>query len=349
MPSRGFDMVRLRYHVLSAMAALTIVAGSISAQPTQVDIHDPAMAKDGNAYYLYSTGPGITFYSSQDRKNWTAHGRIFQNEPSWARSIVPDFGGHIWAPDVIRHDGKYYLYYSVSGFGKNNSAIGVTVNKTLDPASPDYRWEDQGIVLRSLAGRDAWNAIDPNIVVDQNGAAWMTFGSFWSGIKLVKLNANWTGLAEPEEWHSIAKRDRSASTDDKSAGANEIEGPFLFRKGDYYYLFVSTGLCCRGKNSTYRIEVGRSKNITGPYLDREGRDMAQGGGTLLLHGSKAWAGWGGEGVYTFDGSDYVVMHAYEAADNDFHRLKIAKIAWDGGLWPTLDDNALDAYVGLLKK
>lgn len=336
-------MTKIAHFFVSA-AAFCLLAGTSLAAPVtdQVDIHDPAMAQDGGRYYLYSTGPGITFYSSADMVNWALKGRVFQSDPTWAHTVVAKFGGHIWAPDVIQHDGKYYLYYSVSGFGKNDSAIGVTTNKTLDPSSPDYRWEDQGIVIRSIAGRDMWNAIDPNIITDKSGTAWMTFGSFWSGIKLVKLNASWTGLAEPQEWHSVAARPRGAGVDEKSAGDGEIEGPFLFHKGDYYYLFVSTGLCCRGKNSTYRVAVGRSKDVTGPYLDKDGRDMAKGGGTPLLGEDKNWAGWGGQSVYSFAGKDYIVMHAYEAADNDFHRLKILPLSWDGG-WPGVDKTAIDTY------
>ena len=343
-------MVKLLRILLSAAVLCTIAGGRLLANPlNQVDVHDPAMAKEGDTYYLYSTGPGVTFYSSKDRKKWVLRGRVFPAEPAWARSVASNFSGHIWAPDVAFHDGKYYLYYSVSGFGKNDSAIGVTVNQTLDPASADYKWEDRGIVLRSVAGRDLWNAIDSNVVVDGNGTPWMTFGSFWSGIKLVKLNASWTGLAEPEEWFSIAKRERSVLLDDKSAGPAEIEGPFLFKKGDYYYLFVSTGLCCRGKNSTYRIMVGRSKDVTGPYLDRDGRDMAAGGGSPLMAENNKWAGWGGNSVYTFDGNDYIVCHAYEAADNNFHRLKIVKITWDAMQWPTVDGKAFDDYRSILVK
>jgi arabinan endo-1,5-alpha-L-arabinosidase len=312
-------------------------------------VHDPAMAKEGAGYYLFSTGPGISFYSSTDKTHWVSRGRIFATEPAWAHSITPRFNGHLWAPDVAAHDGKYYLYYSVSGFGRNDSAIGVTVNKTLDPASSDYRWEDKGIVVRSVAGRDDWNAIDPNVVVDDKGAPWMTFGSFWSGIKLVRLNADWVGLADPQEWHSIARRDVALSPDAASPGDDEVEGPFLFRKNGSYYLFVSTGLCCRGKNSTYRVMVGRSKEITGPYFDKDGRDMMKGGGTPLIAENKNWAGWGGQSVYSFDGKDYVVMHAYEAADNNFHRLKIAKIKWDAAGWPIADAAALDIFHAYLKK
>lgn len=334
------------WYLRAAMMAATglLFAGAVQAQSLpQVDIHDPAVAQDGGNYYLYSTGPGITFYRSSDRVTWKKMGPVFATAPSWAKGVAKTFNGHIWAPDVIRHDGKYYMYYSVSGFGKNDSAIGVATNKTLDPQSPGYAWEDHGIVVRSVAGRDMWNAIDPNIIVDEKETPWMVFGSFWSGIKLVKLNADWTGLAEPQEWHSLAAHPRGTGVEEKAAGDGAVEGPFLFHKSGYYYLFVSTGLCCRGKNSTYRVAVGRSQAITGPYLDKAGKDMLKGGGTPLLAENPAWAGWGGQGVYHFDGDDYIVMHAYENADNDFHRLKILKLTWDGAGWPGVEASAIDSY------
>lgn len=331
-----------------AAAVFVFATSAVAATLPEIDIHDPALAKNGATYYLYSTGPGVPFYSSKDMVHWTERDRVFATEPSWAHKVTARFNGHVWAPDVDFADGKYYLYYSVSGFGRNDSAIGVTINKTLDPASPDYRWDDKGIVVRSVAGRDDWNAIDANVITDAGGTPWMAFGSFWSGIKLVKLNADRISLAEPEEWHTIAARPRAA-VDARQPGDGAVEGPFLFMKGDYYYLFVSTGLCCRGKASTYRVAVGRSKAVTGPYLDKEGHDMAAGGGTPLVSENPRWAGWGGQGVYSFGGNDYVVMHAYEAADNNFHRLKILAITWDDAGWPSVDGRALDKFHTTLKK
>ena len=333
----------------TGMANVIIANSPFDVLSIQVSIHDPAMAREGDTYYLFSSGPGITFYSSQDMKNWKLRGRVFPGAPSWAKSVASRFDGHVWAPDIAHHDGRYYLYYAVSSPGQNSSAIGVTINKTLDPDSPDYKWEDRGIVLRSIPNRDLWNAIDPNLIVDENGTPWMDFGSFWSGIKLVKLESSWTAVAEPQEWYSIAKRDRSVLVDDREPGPAEIEGPFIFKKGDYYYLFVSWGLCCRGKDSTYRIMVGRAKEVTGPYLDKEGMDLAGGGGSLLLGGDKDWAGRGGCSAYTFDGKDYLVFHAYEMADNGLQKLKIAEIKWDEEQWPIIDGSALDAYNSVLVK
>jgi arabinan endo-1,5-alpha-L-arabinosidase len=333
--------------------ASPVAAGSSGEEVKQVDIHDPAVAKDGDTYFLFSSGPGITFYRSKDLRTWKLEGRVFPGDPSWAKSIAPLFNGHVWAPDIVlrkesqgQHDGKFYLYYSVSSWGQNSSAIGLTINKTLHQDSPDYKWEDQGPIVRSVPNRDLWNGIDPAIMVDEEGTPWMGLGSFWGGLKLVKLDASWKKLAEPQEWYSIAKRERSVLVDDRQAGPAEIEGPFLFKKGDYYYLFVSWGLCARGKNSTYRMVMGRSKDVRGPYLDKEGKDMAKGGGTLVIKGNERWAGWGGNSAYTFDGKDYIVFHAYENADNDFHRLKIGEITWDEEQWPVVDERILDEYIGI---
>ncbi len=326
---------------LLGTSALLCLAGLVNAK--QVDVHDPVMTREGDTWYLFSTGPGITIYSSKDQVNWRLSDRAFATEPVWAKSVAPGFNGHLWAPDIIQHNNQFYLYYSVSAFGKNTSAIGVTVNKTLDPTSPDYRWEDKGIVLQSVPNRDAWNAIDPAVIVDEKGQAWMSFGSFWSGLKVFKLNADWTRPAEPQEWHSIAKRDQVPASANSNAGPGEIEAPFILKKGEYYYLFASWGLCCKGANSTYHLVVGRSKSVTGPYVDRSGKDMNDGGGSLLIRGNKNWVGLGHNSAYTWDGKDYLVLHAYETADNYLQKLKILNIHWDKEGWPLVNEKELDSY------
>ncbi len=333
----------MKYLTLLA-AALAMAMAPVHA--TQVDVHDPVMAKEGSKYYVFSTGPGITFYSSSNMKDWTPEGRVFAGQPAWAKAVAPSFDGHIWAPDIVRHNGKYYLYYSVSAFGKNTSGIGVTVNKTLDPKSPDYKWEDQGLVLQSVPDRDQWNAIDPSIVIDDNGTAWMSFGSFWSGLKLVKLDASLTKLAQPQEWKAIAARPHAAQPpagSGGSAGPEEIEAPFLFRKNGYYYLFASWGLCCQKEKSTYHVVVGRARSVNGPYLDKDGKDMAQGGGSLVIAGDKDWKGVGHNSAYTFDGKDYLVLHAYETADRYLQKLKVLDMKWDKDGWPVVDPSELNRY------
>ncbi len=304
------------------------------ANATQVPAHDPVITHQNGQYYAFTTGPGITIYTSKDRVHWKNSGRVFKSEPTWARKVAPDFNGHLWAPDIIQHQGKYYLYYSVSAFGQNTSAIGVSVNETLDPESNNYQWVDQGIVVQSIPFRDNWNAIDPAVIKDQDGTAWMSFGSFWGGLKLVKLASDLTSLAEPQIWYDLATR--------PNVQYNPIEAPFIFKKGNYYYLFASFDFCCQGVKSTYKIAVGRSKYVEGPYKDKEGKPMQEGGGTIVLKGNKDWAGVGHNAVYTFENKDYIVFHAYQTSANGAPRLKILPIEWQDD-WPTVAPDKLNTY------
>ncbi len=300
----------------------------------QTSVHDPVMIKEGNTYYLFCTGIGISVFTSTDLKNWKKEKPVFTAAPKWAVEAVPGFRGHIWAPDISFHNGKYYLYYAVSAFGKNTSCIGVAVNKTLDASSPDYKWEEQGKVIQSVPGRDMWNAIDANLIFDENNIPWLSFGSFWNGIKLVKLNSDLKSVAEPQEWHTVASRPRSFTKADTSAGDAAIEAPFIFKKGEYYYLFVSWDYCCRAEKSDYKVVVGRSKKVTGPYLDKNSVSMALNGGTLIVQGdSKEWFGAGHNSVYNFDGKDYIIYHGYDAFDKGRSKLLINELEWDNEGWP----------------
>lgn len=316
-----------------ALFMLLIMAGHASAQqPPRISVHDPVMIRQDSIYYVFCTGMGITVYSSSDRVHWTKQKPVFSVPPQWALEAVPGFKGHIWAPDISYHKGYYYLYYSVSAFGKNTSCIGLVINKTLDPASPDYHWEDQGKIVQSIPGRDLWNAIDPNRIDDEDGNHWLTFGSFWNGIKLVKLSEDLKAIARPEQWYTIASRPRLNTVSDSSGGGAAIEGPFVFRKDGYYYLFVSFDYCCRGEKSTYKIMVGRSRKLQGPYLDKEGHRMTQGGGSLVLEGNADWHGVGHNAVVGFDGVDYLVFHGYDAKDRGKSKLRMEKLRWVEG-WP----------------
>ena len=257
---------------------------------------------------------------------------MFAKAPEWAVQTILGFKGHIWAPDISFHNGQYYLYYAVSAFGKNTSAIGVATNKTLDTTSKDFKWVDHGKVIQSVPNRDMWNAIDPNLIVDEKGTPWLTFGSFWNGIKLVKLNNDLLSIAQPEEWYSVASRPRNYILPDSVAGDAAIEGPFIFKKDNYYYLFVSFDYCCRGPKSTYKMMVGRSEHVYGPYMDRDGVPMNVGGGSLVLEGDTNWHGVGHNAVANLNGTDYLIFHGYDAHDNGKSKLRIEKLVWFNG-WP----------------
>ena len=301
-----------------------------------LSVHDPVMIKEGDTYYVFSTGGGrrsgiIPIRSSEDMYNWKRCGSVFEQLPEWCVQEIPGTRG-AWAPDISYFNGKFHLYYSVSTFGKNNSAIGLVTNKTLDPESPAYKWEDHGMVLRSTAGEDDWNAIDANLVIEDEEKLWLSWGSFWSGIKMKRIDPVTGKLsAEDTNLYSLSGRPREESHRTPPV-EGAVEAPFIVKHGDYWYLFVSFDFCCRGANSTYNVVVGRSKTITGPYVDRDGRPMIEGGGTQVIKATgENWKGPGHNGIYMEPDSDFLVFHAYDGKTGR-SELKISTMTWPDG-WP----------------
>lgn len=315
---------------------------AIGTTLTDVPVHDPVMIREGDVYYLFATGRGIAVWSSRDKVSWTREHPVFASPPAWAVEAVPSYTGHTWAPDISYHNGLYYLYYSVSAFGKNTSCMGVATNVTLNRSDPRFRWQDHGKVIESVPGVHNWNAIDPNLVTDVDGTPYLAFGSFWEGLKLVRLTPDRLKTAEPlDALPTIASRraplvrepGQPAPT---QAGSNPIEAPFIFRRGDQFYLFASIDYCCRGAQSTYKMIVGRSPTLKGPYVDRSGQPLEEGGGTLLLAGDERWHGVGHNAVVSFDGTEYLVFHAYDANDaRGRAKLRIQALSWDAEGWPTV--------------
>lgn len=283
-------------------------------------VHDPAIIRQGDVYYLFSTGRGIPIRRSWDLRHWEVIGRVFEDLPTWIPQEVPEVS-NLWAPDISLVNGVYHLYYSASTFGSNRSCIGLATNVTLDPADPNYRWLDQGKVIGSTKQSD-YNTIDGNLIKDHEGLLWLAFGSFWTGIKLTQLDPATGKPFNPANLFSIASRPSTA-----------IEAPFVIFKHGYYYLFVSFDQCCRGVDSTYNIRVGRARQITGPYLDRTGLAMTAGGGNLVLASDQRWKGPGHNAVLMDDGQDYLVYHAYDALDNGRSALRIRPLYWSDDLWP----------------
>ncbi len=311
------------------------------AQPIgKFGAHDPVLIQQGDCFYLFSTGQGVSVASSRDLKNWKRDEPVFASAPVWATKAVPSFTGHIWAPDISYYKGRYHLYYSVSAFGKNTSCIGVASNKTLDPKDPEFEWVDHGLLIQSFPGTN-WNAIDPNFICDEQGQPYLSFGSFWGGLKLVKLSEN--GLKTNDDLTAlptIASRRGPADIVNvdmpQGIAENAIEAPFIFKRKDgYYYLFASIDYCCKGAASTYKMIVGRSKQLQGPYLDDQGIDMAQSGGKLLLEGNKNWQGVGHNAVLRVDNQDYLIFHGYDATDAGKAKLLIEEINWGKNDWPTV--------------
>lgn len=305
---------------------LAALPGLAAAQPDAWGIprfHDPSTPiRQGDTWHVFSTGNGISTRSSADLETWTAGKPVFSELPAWHREVVPNHKGHLWAPDVIKRGERYLLYYSVSGWGKNTSAIGLASSPTLDPTDPAYSWKDEGIVIRS-AGKDRYNAIDPQLFADDDGTLWMTFGSFWSGIQLIELDPA-TGLRHPERgevrhlaWHE------------------EIEAPAILKREGYYYLFLNWGKCCRGVESTYEMRIGRSRKITGPYLDAEGVDLVTGGGTLLLSSQGDQVGPGHPCFVEKDGATHMFFHFYDRKRRGYPSLGKHQLRWSEDGWPQI--------------
>lgn len=297
-------------------------------------MHDPTIIREGHQYYVFSTGQtngpvansgNIQIRRSSNLSDWEYIGTVFTEIPGWIEDQIGEIR-NIWAPDIIYINGLYHLYYSGSHFGRNESVIGLATNRALDPESANYKWNDQGLVLKSTSA-DAWNAIDPNPVLDHAGELWLAFGSFWTGIKLIHLDKR-TGKPDGHEIISLARRPEPP---------NAIEAPCIVYREPYYYLFVSFDFCCRGVNSTYKIMVGRAPHINGPYVDKAGKPMLEGGGTQLLSNAGHMIGAGGQTVYK-DGERYLIAHHYyDATDHGRPKLQVRELKWTADGWPALGE------------
>jgi arabinan endo-1,5-alpha-L-arabinosidase len=296
-------------------------------------VHDPStIVKCNGEYWVFYTGRNTPSWHSKDLITWLRGPAANATPPAWIRQAVPaNNGNSFWAPDVIKVGDKYLLFFAVSTFGKNTSAIGVATNPTLDPADPKFKWTDGGIVVQSKA-TDNFNAIDPAAFLDDDGKLWLSFGSFWSGIKLIELDPA-TGLRISPDSPMTAL-----------AHNNQIEAAYIYKHAGKYYLFVNYGRCCQGMRSTYYIVVGRSDKVTGPYLDKDGKDLMSaaakdstgGGGTLVAEKQGDFIGPGHAGILNADGKSWFSCHFYDGTTpRGTSKLSIRPLTWSDDGWPVV--------------
>ncbi|WP_318152669.1 family 43 glycosylhydrolase [Paenibacillus terricola] len=304
--------------VLSAVLAFSTIFSAYAstwAMTGDTYAHDPSYIQEGSGTrWVFSTGQGIQVHWSADGKAWNLGIQVFASEPAWWAQQVPNHAKlDVWAPDIFYYNGKYYLYYSISSFGSQNSAIGLVTATSITKGD----WVDQGMVLKSTTS-SSYNAIDPNLFADKNGNLYMSFGSWWNGIYVTAIDKS-----------TMKPTGNSYRIATKSGG---IEGSSVVYNSStgYYYLFVSIGTCCQGVNSTYKIAVGRSTSVTGPYLDKSGVDMKNGGGTVMDSGNGAWKGPGGQDIA---GTNIIIRHAYSVAENGAAHMLISDLQWDSSGWP----------------
>ena len=293
--------------------------------------HDPStIIKSGNTYWIFTTGQGIYGMYSTDLVRWTPGPRpVFPNNnyPAWINAKVPGFAGIFWAPECVFQNGKYYLYYSCSTFGSRVSAIGLVTNVTLDPTSPNYNWVDEGEVISS-DNNSAANAIDPAIYRDASNNLWMTYGSFFGGIRTLQLDA---ATGKP-----------LAGTTQYAVANGGVEAAYVKQNGAFYYLFINRGTCCQGSSSTYYIQVGRSASPSGPFLDKNGVSLNNNGGTTLLSAAGRYRGPGHAGIFEENGTAYFSHHYYDSYSGGAAKLGLARLTWDATGWPVVSRDWLPA-------
>ncbi len=313
----------LRRILLFAAIAFALPASALDGE---ILIHDPStIAIDKGRFYTYGTGNGIPILSSDDGWTWKRSGSLMEAVPGGKAGpeVLAKGGSNTWAPDVIHIGDKFFVYYSAPAT-QPRSAIGLLICPTLDPTSPDYKCEDAGPIVWSDGIEDS-NAIDPGVLLDPDGRLWLVYGSYFGYIRLVELDPKTGKRRYP---------DRPAVN-----VAINAEAAILIHRDGWYYLLLTHGSCCQGANSTYNIRMGRSRKVTGPYLDNMGIDMIEGGGKLFAASRGRHVGPGhfglldlGEGVQKFS------LH-YEA---DLDRggvsvLDIRPLLWRDG-WPVAGDN-----------
>jgi arabinan endo-1,5-alpha-L-arabinosidase len=287
--------------------------------------HDPVLAQEGNTWWVFYTGIGLRVKYSTDRLYWREGTQIFSSALAWWKNYAPAMGANdAWAPDIGYYNGRWWLFYSVSEFGRNNSAIGLVSAPTIQSGS----WRDDGMVISSNSS-SVYNAIDPNLVIDTANNPWLVFGSWFDGIKITRLD-KYT-MKPTGSLYTLARR------------ADGLEGASLTYRNGYYYLFASIDKCCSGILSDYKMSYGRSTNITGPFKDKNGIDMLNGGGTVLDAGNARWKGPGGQSLYN---NSVLVYHAYDASDNGYPKLMLRNLYWDASNWPTYGDGNLNGFYKL---
>jgi arabinan endo-1,5-alpha-L-arabinosidase len=323
-----------RFVRITVAAVSPLLASSpVGALDGDVRLHDPStIIQAGGRFYVYGTGNGLPAFVSDDGWTWRRAGQVMQAVAGGrpGPEVLAKGGNNTWAPDIIRSGDRYFLYYSAPGT-QPKSAIGLLIGTTLDPASPDYKWEDAGPVVWSDGVEDC-NAIDPGVFRDPtNGTLWLTYGSYFGYIRLVQIDPR-TGMRLHPDQKPL------------DIAVNSEASIMIFRDG-WYYLLVTHGSCCAGASSSYNIRMGRARAVTGPFLDNMGVDMLQGGGKLFAGSSGRHIGPGHFGLLDLGhGVEKFSLH-YEA---DLDRggvsvLDIRPLLWRDG-WPVAGDNlAAGAY------
>lgn len=298
------------------------------------EIHDPAtIQKEENTYWTFSTSNGIDSRYSTDLIDWKFNGPIFPEGtwPNWINKYVKNFKGHFWAPDVVKMNGKYYLYYSAFATTDSSfeSVIGVAVSDSLNTP----KWRDLGMVVSSKTEpyspyKLPTNTIDPGVFKDANDNVWMIYGSHYSGLFVAQIDPT-TGKRMNNIRYPVAGN---------NGKWHELEAGQIQYINGYYYLFANLGDCCAGTKSTYYVVAGKSDKPTGPFLDKNGVDLYNGGGTTVLKTKGRYIGPGHFGYFNNNGQHLVSIHYYDGTtDKGIPRLDLLQMSFTND-WPKFTRN-----------
>lgn len=290
---------------------------------------DPTVIRMGNEFYVYVTGGRVRGYRSADLLNWNRIGNVsevFTQRPDFTDDNVNETG--MWAPDINHFDDKYVMYYSISKWGGGATCgIGIGISDLPQgpflppPGNPNGKLFVSGEI-------GVHNSIDP-CFFEEDGKRYLFWGS-WGGIHMTELTAD-----------GYAVKDM---TKKKQVAGKSFEAVYIHKRGNYYYMFASIGACCEGMNSSYKVVVGRSTRIDGPYLNKNGVDMNTFDAwnptnytPIVLRGNEMFAGPGHNSrIITDDkGVDWMLYHAYVHNGSDSRSLMIDKVEWDADGWPVV--------------
>ena len=326
------------FHFFIVVILTIILSSSGISYATNGDngIHDPSnIIKHEGVYHVFGTGHGdpangvpvqtMVHKTSTDLINWKTVQPVWSTNqiPDWVYNYVPNFGGIFWAPEVIFMNGKYHLYYSVS-MGDRESAIGVATSTDL------YNWTDQGMVIYSDKA-STYGSIDPAIFADADGQYWMAFGSHLRGIWLTQIDPATGKRPENAVLKNVAGSGGSWS---------EHEAAYVILHDGYYYLFFNVGTCCALLESTYTVMMGRSTNVLGPYVDKNGKLLSNGGGTVALASAGRFIGPGHFGLLREDKRNILSLHYYDGTSNGYPRLDVASLEFGKDGWPVVNRNPI---------
>ena len=321
-----------------ALGATATFAADWFATDVRQQGHDPTMYRDENGYILMSTNNNLAMWTSEDMVKWSAKGQIFSDSPQWLKDAVGGKTDGIWAPDLFHFNNQYGVFYCGSVFGKRTSAIGVVTNANLDFSSSADGWTDQGEVTRTTNSNN-YNAIDADVVVTPDGEYWMTYGS-WNagGIRLIKLDPKTGKQASDDKTnYQIATR-----------GGSGIEGPSLIEHGGQYFLFTAWDVCCKQgdeiEQTTYKTAMGRADKVNGTYVDRNGKNLNDGGGTILMQRYSRYVGPGGGEAFKDLNRIRFVHHYYDLTGDKFNHIHIRDVVFSDDNWPEMGQPFLGRYL-----